>query len=68
MMWIMILIGLVGLIVGGEFLVRGSVALARRIGVSDLFIGAVLVGFASRLVMCSGLMWLTFFWCLASRQ
>lgn len=47
MMWIMILIGLVGLIVGGEFLVRGSVALARRIGVSDLFIGAVLVGFGT---------------------
>ena len=43
----MILIGLVGLIVGGEFLVRGSVALARRIGVSDLFIGAVLVGFGT---------------------
>ena len=47
MMWIMILAGLIGLIVGGEFLVRGSVALARRIGVSDLFIGAVLVGFGT---------------------
>ena len=39
--------GLIGLILGGEFLVRGSVALARRIGVSDLFIGAVLVGFGT---------------------
>ncbi|MAF58335.1 MAG: sodium:calcium antiporter [Ponticaulis sp.] len=47
MMWLMIIGGLVGLILGGEFLVRGSVALARRIGVSDLFIGAVLVGFGT---------------------
>ena len=47
MMWLMIIGGLVGLIVGGEVLVRGSVALARRMGVSDLFIGAVLVGFGT---------------------
>lgn len=47
MMWIMIAAGLLLLIVGGEILVRGSVALARRIGVSDLFIGAVLVGFGT---------------------
>lgn len=43
----MIIGGLIGLILGGEFLVRGSVALARKIGVSDLFIGAVLVGFGT---------------------
>lgn len=43
----MILGGLIGLIAGGEILVRGSVALARRMGVSDLFIGAVLVGFGT---------------------
>ena len=44
MVWL-ILGGLVGLIVGGEILVRGAVGLARKMGVSDLFIGAVLVGF-----------------------
>lgn len=47
MMWIYIAFGLVLLIVGGEVLVRGAVGLARKIGVSDLFIGAVLVGFGT---------------------
>ncbi len=47
MMWFLIAIGLVALIVGGEILVRGSVGIARKIGVSDLFIGAVLVGFGT---------------------
>ena len=46
MVWL-ILGGLVGLIVGGEILVRGAVGLARKMGVSDLFIGAVLVGFGT---------------------
>ena len=47
MMWLLIIAGLVLLIAGGEILVRGSVGLARKIGVSDLFIGAVLVGFGT---------------------
>lgn len=47
MTWILIAAGLVLLIGGGEILVRGSVGLARKIGVSDLFIGAVLVGFGT---------------------
>ena len=47
MMWLLIIGGLVGLIVGGEILVRGAVGVARKLGVSDLFIGAVLVGFGT---------------------
>lgn len=47
MMWLLIIAGLIGLIVGGEVLVRGAVGLARKIGVSDIFIGAVLVGFGT---------------------
>lgn len=47
MMWISILLGMVLLIGGGEILVRGAVGVARKIGVSDLFIGAVLVGFGT---------------------
>lgn len=36
--------GLVLLLLGGEALVRGSVALARRLGISELVIGLTLVG------------------------
>jgi cation:H+ antiporter len=39
--------GLVLLLVGGEALVRGSVAVARRFGVSPLVIGLTLVGFGT---------------------
>ena len=39
--------GLVLLFVGGESLVRGSVGLAQRLGVSTLFIGVVVVGFGT---------------------
>jgi cation:H+ antiporter len=42
-----ILAGLVLLVVGGELLVRGSVAMARRLGVSPLVIGLTLVGFGT---------------------
>ncbi|MBV7255668.1 calcium/sodium antiporter [Pacificimonas sp. WHA3] len=42
-----ILGGLVLLFVGGDFLVRGSVNLATRMGVSPLFVGLVLVGFGT---------------------
>ena len=41
------LAGLVGLAVGGEFLVRGSVGIARRMGISTLVTGLVIVGFAT---------------------
>jgi cation:H+ antiporter len=47
----MVALGLIGgfvlLVLGGESLVRGSVALARRIGVSPLLIGLTLVGFGT---------------------
>ena len=39
--------GFVLLVLGGESLVRGSVAVARRIGVSPLLIGLTLVGFGT---------------------
>lgn len=43
MMYILIAIGFVLLLVGAEFLVKGSVGLARRIGVSPLVIGMTVV-------------------------
>ncbi|MGB3625195.1 MAG: calcium/sodium antiporter [Henriciella sp.] len=39
--------GLVLLLVGGEVLVRGSVGVARRLGMSELMIGLTLVGFGT---------------------
>ncbi len=39
--------GLALLFFGGEALVRGSVALARRLGVSEIAVGVVLVGFGT---------------------
>lgn len=39
--------GLIGLVVGGDLLVRGAVALAKRLGVSPLVIGLTLVGFGT---------------------
>jgi len=39
--------GLVALLVGGDFLVRGAVGVARRFGVSPLVIGLTLVGFGT---------------------
>lgn len=39
--------GLAALIVGGDILVRGAVALARRLGVSPAVIGLTLVGFGT---------------------
>ena len=41
------LAGLVGLAVGGELLVRGSVSIAQRLGVSNIVTGLVIVGFAT---------------------
>ena len=39
--------GFVLLFLGGEALVRGSVALARRLGISELAVGVILVGFGT---------------------
>lgn len=39
--------GFVGLLLGGGLLVRGSVAVAERLGVSKLLVGLVLVGFGT---------------------
>lgn len=44
---LMIIAGLVLLVIGGEFLVRGSVRVAERMGVSPLLIGLTLVGFGT---------------------
>ncbi len=47
MTYLFFALGLVGLFVGGEFLIRGAVALARRLGVSPLVIGLTIVGFGT---------------------
>ncbi|MEE1878357.1 calcium/sodium antiporter [Altererythrobacter litoralis] len=41
------LVGLAGLAIGGELLVRGSVGIAQRLGVSNLITGLVIVGAAT---------------------
>ena len=41
------LAGLLGLAIGGELLVRGAVGIAQKLGVSTLFTGLVIVGFAT---------------------
>jgi len=45
--WIQIGVGLVLLGLGGEAVVRGAVGVARKLGVSELLIGLVLVGFGT---------------------
>lgn len=45
--YIYVLGGLIGLIVGGELLVRGAVSLAERFRVSPMIIGLTLVGFGT---------------------
>jgi cation:H+ antiporter len=47
MLWLRLCGGIVLLMVGGDVLVRGSVALARRLGLSPLLIGLTLVGFGT---------------------
>lgn len=42
-----LVLGLAVLVAGGEFLVRGAVAVAERLGVSPLMIGLTLVGFGT---------------------
>ena len=45
--WIPLIGGLVLLVAGGDFLVRGAVQVASRLGVSPLVIGLTLVGFGT---------------------
>ena len=45
--WILIAIGLTGLVIGGELLVRGAVSAAKSFGISPLVIGLTLVGFGT---------------------
>ncbi|MDP3340176.1 calcium/sodium antiporter [Frigidibacter sp.] len=47
MTYLFLVIGLVGLFVGGEFLVRGAVGIARKFGLSPLVIGLTVVGFGT---------------------
>jgi len=44
---LLVVSGLVGLIVGGELLVRGAVSAARSFGISPMVIGLTLVGFGT---------------------
>ncbi|TNE29655.1 MAG: calcium/sodium antiporter [Alphaproteobacteria bacterium] len=55
MVWLLLISGFILLLVGGEVLVKGSVALARRLKMPPLIIGIVLVGFGTsmpELVTC----------------
>lgn len=45
--WLSLLVGLSLLALGGEWLVRGTVGIARRAGVSPLLAGLVIVGFGT---------------------
>ena len=47
MTFLLLVAGLAGLVVGGDLLVRGAVAIASRLGVSPLMIGLTLVGFGT---------------------
>ena len=47
MIYLQLLGGLVLLVIGGDALVRGAVAVAKRLGVSPLLIGLTLVGFGT---------------------
>ncbi|SME91461.1 cation:H+ antiporter [Tistlia consotensis] len=49
MIYLELLIGFALLLAGGEFLVRGAVAVARRLEVSPLLVGIILVGFGTSL-------------------
>lgn len=44
---VLVVIGLFGLVVGGEILVRGAVAIATRLGMSKALIGVTLIGFGT---------------------
>lgn len=44
---LLVILGLAGLVVGGELLVRGAVSAARSLGISPMVIGLTLVGFGT---------------------
>lgn len=44
---LLVVIGLIGLVVGGEMLVRGAVSSAKSFGISPMVIGLTLVGFGT---------------------
>ena len=44
---LLVLVGLVLLALGGEFLVRGTVGLSRKLGISPLLAGLTIVGFGT---------------------
>ena len=48
MSYLILIISLVGIVFGAEFLVAGSVSVARRYKVSDFVIGAAIVGIGDR--------------------
>jgi cation:H+ antiporter len=59
MLWL-IGAGLIGLLLGGDLLVRGAAALARRMRISELAIGLILVGFGTsipELITCLDAAW-----------
>lgn len=43
----LLFVGLIGLLIGGELLVRGAVRLAEKAGVTPLIVGLVIVGFGT---------------------
>ena len=49
MSYLILIISLVGIVFGAEFLVEGSVSVARRYKVSDFVIGAAIVGIGTRM-------------------
>ncbi|WP_417582591.1 calcium/sodium antiporter [Pelagibacterium sp.] len=49
MVYLLLVVGLILLVAGGEGFVRGSVAIAEKLGMSPLLIGLTLVGFGTSL-------------------
>ncbi len=47
MAWLFLILGLIGLAVGGDVLVRGAVGIADRLHVSRLLTGLIIVGFGT---------------------
>ena len=47
MSWLLVILGLALLVGGGELLIRGSVSIAAKLGVSKALIGVVLLGFGT---------------------
>ena len=47
MSWLLIIAGLILLVAGGEFLIRGAVVLAQKLGMSKALIGVTLIGFGT---------------------